>query len=70
MTVKQMIKELQQYPEDTEVRMVFWGYDPDGDWGYDACVEPTLDYQKDYQYHTWTENWDKLVKKDLVLIFE
>jgi len=68
MTVKELIEQLKKYPEDTEVRMVYRWYDSMWDQWYDACVEPSVTFEKDYTYYDDVKFWWTYQKKDLVLI--
>lgn len=65
MTVKELIEELQKYPEDAEVRMCYWGHDDYWDQWFDACVEPYVKFEEDFRFDNWAWAFET---KDLVLI--
>ena len=44
MKVKDMIEELQKYPEDTEVVMEYRGFDAMNECGVEERSEPHIDY--------------------------
>lgn len=70
MTVKELIEELKQYPEDTEVRMVYWGHDNEWDQWFDACSEPYVKFEMNYSYYDDVKFWWTYQTKDLVIIYD
>lgn len=67
MLVKELIEELKQYPEDTEVRMEYTWHDYLWDQWIDVCTEPDVRFEENYTFDNFAGS---LETKDLVIIYD